>query len=193
MTIDSLAAHFLRQELFQGLRPLALTEIVRRAERVVYKPGQTIISDGEEGDAAVLVVAGEAVRIKGSPERAEREAIEPGSLLGEMAMLVETAHSSTIVAETPVRALRIGRDTLQEIMADDPAVAEHFVDKVVRRLQHVADELRRIDRLLDGEAAEASATTEAGSEPDHGNGPSGGRSKSAVGQSRVDLTELVPA
>ena len=54
MSIDSLSAHFLRQELFQGLRPLALTEIVRRAERVVYRPGQIIISDGEEGDAAVL-------------------------------------------------------------------------------------------------------------------------------------------
>lgn len=193
MSIDSLAAHFLRQELFQGLRPLALTEIVRRAERVVYKPGQAIISDGEEGDAAVLVVAGEAVRIKGSAEGAEREAIEAGSLLGEMAMLVETAHSSTIVAETPVRALRIGRETMQEIMADDPAVAEHFVEKVVRRLQHVADELRRIDRLLDGDAAEDAVTTETGPEADPGKGLSGGRSKSAVGQSRVDLTELVPA
>jgi CRP-like cAMP-binding protein len=161
MSIDSLTAHFLRQELFQGLRPLALTEIVRRAERVVYRPGQKIISDGEEGDAAVLVIAGDAVRVKGAPDGAEREPIEPGSLLGEMAMLVETEHTSTVVAETPVRALRIGRQAMFEIMADDPAVAEHFVDKVVRRLQHMADELRKIDVLLGGqETGKAAAGVE---------------------------------
>jgi CRP-like cAMP-binding protein len=160
MSIDSLAAHFLRQELFQGLRPLALTEIVRRAERVVYKPGQAIISDGEEGDAAVLVVAGDAVRVKGAPDGLEREPIEPGSLLGEMAMLVETEHTSTVVAETPVRALRIGRQTMFEIMAEDPAVAEHFVDKVVRRLQHMADELRKIDGILGGQETGKGAGSE---------------------------------
>jgi hypothetical protein len=44
-----------------------------------------------------------------------------------------------------------------DIMADDPAVAEHFVDKVVRRLQHMADELRKIDVLLGGQETGKSA------------------------------------
>lgn len=144
-----MSAHLLRLELFQGLKPLQITEIVRRAERVVYKAGQALITDGEAGDAGIILVAGEAVRTRApmaAPDHAET--IEPGSMLGEMAMLIETEHSSTVVARTPVRALRIARSEMLEMMIDDPRLAEHFVARVARRLHDIAAELRKIDVVL---------------------------------------------
>lgn len=150
MSIDNLSAHLVRLEIFQDLSPLQITEIVRRAERVIYKPGQLLITDGEAGEGAVLIVAGEAVRAKGPLSGLASEAIEPGSLLGEMAMLVETEHASTVVAVTPVRALRISRHAILDMMLDDPRLAEHFVAKLTRRLHRIAADMRGVDDILAG-------------------------------------------
>lgn len=155
MSIDAFSAHLVRLELFHGLRPLQITEIVRRAERIVYKPGQKLIEDGDAGEAGIIIISGEAVRTRApmAPEGHE-EIIEPGAMLGEMAMLIETEHSSTVVARTPVKALRIPRTIMLEMMIEDPRLAEHFVSKVARRLHTIAVELRKIDVVLAGEDAE---------------------------------------
>jgi CRP-like cAMP-binding protein len=149
MSMDAVSAHLVRLEIFRGLKPLQITEIARHAERVVYKPGQLLIEDGKMGDAAIIVVGGDAVRIKAPMAPPEHEEpIEPGSLLGEMAMLIETDYSSTVIARTNVRALRITRDAMLAIMLEDPTLAEHLVAKVARRLHDIAAELRKIDVVL---------------------------------------------
>ena len=149
MAIDSLAEHLLALEVFQDLGDDQLNEIARRAERIIYKPGQLLIADGEPGDAAVIVIAGDAVRTKGHLTGAEHEPVEPGCLLGEMTMLIETEYSSTVVANTPVRALRIPRQAMIELMLADRTLAEHFVQKIARRLNRLASELRVIEATLD--------------------------------------------
>ncbi|MDX2290388.1 MAG: cyclic nucleotide-binding domain-containing protein [Hyphomicrobiaceae bacterium] len=150
MAIDALVKPLLSVAIFQGLKPLQITEIARRAERVVYKPGDVIISEDGDGDAAILIVAGDAVRVSGPDSDGTPEPVQPGSLVGEMAMLVETQHSSTIVARGSVRALRITRTDLHAQMEDDPALADHFVQKIAGRLNRLAKELRTIDAALGG-------------------------------------------
>lgn len=149
MSIDPLAEHLLRLEVFQDLTDDQLNEIARLAERIIYKPGQLLIADGEPGDAAVLVIGGEAIRTKGHLTGAAHEPVEAGCLLGEMTMLIETEYSSTVVAESSVRALRIPREAMIDLMLADGALAEHFVQKIARRLNRLATELRHIETTLD--------------------------------------------
>jgi len=152
MSISVLARQLMSQEIFRGLSPLQLTEIVRQAERVVYRPGDTIVEAGTAGDAAVLIVSGNAVRfLDGEPEGGlNAQAIGTGSILSELAMLIEHEYGATVVAHTTVRALRITRTGLHAQMLDDPDLATHFVDCITERLNRVADELRRIDHALIG-------------------------------------------
>jgi CRP-like cAMP-binding protein len=150
MAIDTFVQPLLKLEIFQGLKPLQITEIARRAYRVVYKPGDVILTEGEDGEAAIVIVSGEAVRIAGPGLSEPAESVPAGSLLGEMAMLVETRHSSTIVARTTVRALRIMRDEIQAQMAEDAALADHFVQRITARLSTVLDTLRSIDTMIAG-------------------------------------------
>jgi CRP-like cAMP-binding protein len=150
MAIDALVAPLLRIALFQGLRPLQITEIARRAERIVFQPGQTIVEADQAADAAFVIVSGSAARTKGPDVGPQPEVIVVGSLLGEMGMLVETEHSSTVVATTAVRALKITRAQMYEQMADDAALADHLVAKIADRLKGLAVELRRIDQCLAG-------------------------------------------
>ncbi len=163
MAIDTFVRPLLALEIFQGLKPLQITEIARRAYRVVYKPGDIILREDEDGDAAVVIVSGEAVRITGPALSEPAEAVPPGSILGEMAMLVETRHSSTIIARTAVRALRIAREDLQAQMAEDAALADHFLHRIATRLSDMLDTLRSIDTLISGEAYPRPGVAEAGS------------------------------
>ncbi len=151
MSISVLARQLMSQEIFRGLSPLQLTEIVRQAERVVYRPGQSIVEAGEQADAAVVVIAGDAVRfteMAPGEGASQAYAVRVGSILGELAMLVDHEHGSTVVAHTTVRVLRITREALQAQMREDPGLADHFVDRISARLRNIADELRALDQEL---------------------------------------------
>lgn len=148
MSIESLAKPFRRLPLFEGLTPLQLTEIVRCASRVIYQPGDILIEEDMEGDAAIVIVSGEAIRTSSGLTGIPAESVGEGVLVGEMAMLIETVHSSTVMARTTMRALKISRADLQEIMMQDPAIADHFVAKISARLSTLAAELRAIDEGL---------------------------------------------
>lgn len=151
MSISVLARQLIAQEIFRGLSPLQLTEIVRQSDRVVYRPGQYIIETGASADAAVVIIAGDAIRFPDHPSgqgAMQAEALSAGSLLSELAMLVDHVHGATVIAHTTVRALRITREALQEQMRDDPHLADHFVERIAERLSRVATELRLIDHAL---------------------------------------------
>jgi CRP-like cAMP-binding protein len=149
MSIDALVKPLLQISIFRGLKPLQITEIARRAERIVYRPGDTIIEEDCIGDAAVLIVSGDAVRISGPEHNGSPEPVAAGSLVGEMAMLVESIHSSTVVARGNVRAMRINRSELLLQMEQDPTLADHFLERTSGRLRVLADDLRAVDRAFD--------------------------------------------
>jgi CRP-like cAMP-binding protein len=148
MAIDALVKPLLQIAIFRGLKPLQITEIARRAERIIYRPGETIIEEDCIGDAAVLIVSGDAVRVAGPDYKDSPERVAPGSLVGEMAMLVESMHSSTVIARGNVKALRLNRREMLLQMEQDPTLAEHFLDRISGRLKVLAEDLRAVDRAF---------------------------------------------
>ena len=147
MAIESVFDAVRQIALFQGLQPSQISEIVRRSERVLFKPGDAIIRQGETGDGAYLIISGTAVRTAG-PVNREPEELRAGTLLGEMAMLVETEFSSTVVCREQVKALKITRSGLLEQMSSDPSLADHILEKLAERLRQLASQLRQIEKIL---------------------------------------------
>ncbi|MBU2583051.1 MAG: cyclic nucleotide-binding domain-containing protein [Alphaproteobacteria bacterium] len=148
MAIDALVKPMLPLAIFRGLKPLQITEIARRAERIIYRPGDIIIEEDAIGDAAVLIVSGDAVRISGPEHDGPPEPVKAGALVGEMAMLVESIHSSTVIARGNVKALRITRAEMHEQMAEDHSLAEHFLERISGRLRSLAEDLKKADQAL---------------------------------------------
>ncbi len=155
MSVDPLVAPLLRVDLFQGLKALQITEIARRAERMVFRVGDTITRLGDDADAAFLIVAGSAEWMATDETRAA-EPIEICSLIGEMAMLIEHQYGATVVARGPVRCLKLGRTMMHELMLADAGLAEHLTAKIVQRLNQTAATLREIDEDLSIETNEPS-------------------------------------
>ncbi len=148
MAIDVLVRPLLPLPIFKGLKPLQITEIARRAERIIYRPGSVIIEEDAIGDAAVLIVSGDAVKVSGFDYSGVPEPIPAGSLVGEMAMLVESMHSSTVVARGTVKALRLQRSEMHAQMELDPSLADHFLTCITGRLKSLSDDLRQADQSL---------------------------------------------
>jgi CRP-like cAMP-binding protein len=148
MSVEALIPEFLRIPIFQGLHPTQLNQIAHVAERVVFRAGEGIVREGDIGDAAYLLVSGEAsLTLRAEPE-APPQVVVPGSLIGELAMFIEHEYASTVVASCTIRALRIERGPMLQLLGSDPDMAEHFVHKIASRLTRLADEIKRIDRSL---------------------------------------------
>lgn len=147
--MDVIVEAFRRLDLFAGLAPIHLTEIVRKSDRVTYNEGDTILAAGAECDAAIVIVSGEAISIRESTDGPGEEVVAPGSILAELAMVVDIEASATIVANSRVRAVRITRASMLELFQVEPAIAESFLDQITSRLRNVADHLRLIDAQID--------------------------------------------
>lgn len=138
---------FARVPLFAGLTSEQIDHLVRSAERMVYQSGDIIQREDDIPDAAILLISGKAVLVD-DVDGAAIDFVAPGSVIGELSMLIETRAVSTVVAKSSVRAFRIPRLRLRAVMERHPAVADHFVDRLKSRLAAMAEEMRRVDHLV---------------------------------------------
>lgn len=142
MTVKPIVGSALQVPLFHGLGSEQMSEIIRRAERVVYEPGEALIEDGEKGDAAILVISGRATQYNALHSTHPYGPVGPGFLVGEMAMLIETVHHLTVIADEPIKALKFHRPMIETLMGEDPRLADHFVSRIASRLNNLAAEMR---------------------------------------------------
>lgn len=151
MVPDTLLTPLVRVPLFNGLSKSQLQALADSAERIAIDGGTLIIGDDQPGDAAYLLVKGRAARLDGIGR--PMDPLPIGTMVGEMAMLIETRHTATVVAIEPIKALKFTRTAMLAVMQDDPDIAAHFITKLTSRLQALAAELKAVDQGLTGDRA----------------------------------------
>jgi cAMP-dependent protein kinase regulator len=92
---------------FAHLEADELSELLEHGEWVNFGPGETIIEQGEPGDDFYAVKSGKLEVIRDGQEVAS---LGPGSYFGEVALLLDTPRTATVVTVTPVRAFRLDRE-----------------------------------------------------------------------------------
>jgi CRP/FNR family transcriptional regulator, cyclic AMP receptor protein len=147
-SLSTLVAPLLRVPIFSGLPLQQIQGIARRAERMTFRSGETITRQGEPGGGAYLLVSGVAECVAADGIATADAVIEPGSLIGELAMLVEHTYGTTVVARERVLCLKIMRFAMHNQMLTEPSLAEHLSRKITARLAQMAEDLRHIDRTL---------------------------------------------
>jgi CRP-like cAMP-binding protein len=134
--------------IFRGLEARQLVALARHTERIKFAPGEFITRAGAAGDGAYLLVSGAAQRLPDAGGMEAAEDVEPGSFMGQLAMLIEHAYGSSVVARERVYCLKITRAGMHGQMVTDPSLALHFERHVTEHLGAVARQLREIDSLL---------------------------------------------
>jgi CRP-like cAMP-binding protein len=105
--------------LFNGLSTNQLRSILRSAVPVECLPGETIVREGEDGDAFYLVKEGTAkVTVNG----AEKATLGPRSYFGEISVIDGGPRTATVVAETEVSALRLTTSSLRKTLQKYPSI-----------------------------------------------------------------------
>jgi CRP-like cAMP-binding protein len=134
--------------ILKGLSKEQLVSILNMATKAFFEPGDKLLTKDEAGETAFLIMTGTArcLHFPGSPATGGN--IGPGTLVGELAILVDTIHPFTVEAKERVRAMGIHRAALRRLMERDPEIARTISDNLLVRLQALASELRRVDILL---------------------------------------------
>jgi CRP-like cAMP-binding protein len=137
-----------RVPIFQGLEPYQLATIVKHSREVCFSAGDAIIEAGQKGRTSYLVLSGFVVPASRYEPLFAAETLGYGTFLGELAMLVETTFTVTILARWTVHTLAIQRGTLYALMEHDPSIAYHFEGKLRSRLMRLANDMRSADHQL---------------------------------------------
>ncbi len=99
--------------------------------------GDTLFTQGDEADCGYVVQRG-SFRI--NDETAEVTA-GPGSLIGELALVVAMRRPSTATALEYSTVIRIARSLFQRVLESDPAAARRLRDEFALRSSQLASDI----------------------------------------------------
>ena len=128
--------------LFSGVAPAKLKLLAFTSDRVTYAPGQLLFRQGDVGDAAYVVLSGQAEVMVDSPAGQIKVAeVDPNSIVGEIAILCNVSRTATVRATTAVEALRIRKDHFLRLLGEYPEMTVEIMRVLADRLSHTTAEL----------------------------------------------------
>lgn len=132
--IDLLA----RVPLFAGLSRAHRQRVAALTEDAVYNPGRVIVKKGDPARAFYVIVDGLARVLRGKIVTARAEArLGPGDFFGELALLDGGRRAATVVAATPIRAIRIQRPAFRLLLRDEPEIALKLLEGMAGRTRRI--------------------------------------------------------
>ena len=109
--------------------------------KVVEVPERTTLTrQGEPGDEFFLIIDGTA-RVEVSPEK--QVTLHPGTFFGEMSLLDGGPRSATVVADTAVRLLVIGRKHFAALLEDVPGLTHTLLTTLSKRVRQAEAQAER--------------------------------------------------
>jgi len=136
--------------LAAGLDSEQLRRVQASLEPRDLAAGEILFREGDPGDRLYVLTRGTITILTGQARRAQRiGTFEPGVIFGEMAMLDGAARSATAVADQPACVHSLSTSALEQLRADDPALASRLLINVGR---HLSNRLRFTTDALRAEA-----------------------------------------
>lgn len=116
-------------DLFQGVSPAVIAELVERSEVLFFdKAGLTIVQQGTVGDAFYLVRDGYTQVIQQAEDDTQRVLayLRPGEFFGEEALLKDRPQRASVVTAGKAELVKIDQQDFSELCARQPEVAERL-------------------------------------------------------------------
>ena len=107
-------------------------------QTVTFKAGDTIISEGEEGESAFLIVSGSVEVTIGEGTKAKTlGTLEAGEVFGEMSLIEPGPRSATVRAVSDTECVATSYDEFISSLQENPERAVVFMKTLVRRLRQM--------------------------------------------------------
>jgi CRP/FNR family transcriptional regulator, cyclic AMP receptor protein len=127
-----------RVPLFAGLSRAHRRRIGALTEDGVYHAGRVIVKRDDPGKAFYVIVDGLAKVVRGKIVTARADAeLGPGDFFGELALLDGGRRAATVVAATPMRAIRIQRSAFRRLLLEEPEIALKVLEGMAGRTRRI--------------------------------------------------------
>jgi CRP-like cAMP-binding protein len=120
--------------LFDGVSKRHLRRLARDADVVEFRPGRSIVEEGQAGEAMFVVLTGTARVLRAGRKLG---VLIPGDFFGELSALDAGPRTASVVPDTPVEVLRLFRHTLHQLVEEEPVLAMGLLEGLARRLRQV--------------------------------------------------------
>jgi CRP-like cAMP-binding protein len=145
MSLEEDATLLAKVELFQNVAPRRLKLLALASSRVLFSTGQNLCVEGEEGNEAFILIAGEAdVKIKTPSGVATVARLQRNDIVGEMAILREMPRNATVTAVSDLTTLRIGKQDFLNLMKEFPEVTVEVMRSLAERLAKTTSDLANL-------------------------------------------------
>ncbi len=129
--------------LFAKLEPAKLKLLAFTSQRLTFEAGQPLFQQGDPGDAAYIVLDGEAevmIHTAQGPVRVAR--VGRHAIIGEVAILCEVPRTATVIASSQLTTLRIDKDLFFRLVNEFPQMAVEIMRELAHRLEKTNEQLR---------------------------------------------------
>jgi CRP/FNR family transcriptional regulator len=112
----------------------------------VYRDGEVIICEGEEGNCMFVIQEGEVEVLMAGEEGKEIRlgGRGEGEFVGEMAIFDRDVRSATVRALGEARVLTVDKKNFMRRVHEDPSLAFRLVETMSRRIRELGEEVARL-------------------------------------------------
>lgn len=129
--------------LFSKIEPAKLKLLAFTSERLTYQADQVLCRQGDLGDAAYIIIEGEAaVRIGTGSGEIEVARLGKGDVVGEIAILCDVPRTATVSATERLTALKITKELFFRLINEFPQIAIEIMRELAARLERTNAQLR---------------------------------------------------
>ena len=109
---------------------------------ITFKPGETVIEEGDEGSWAYVILSGKARVFKNTGSGEVTLAVmDNGQVFGEMALIEDRPRSASVKAETNLKLRVIDRDQFNQLLRENPSRLIPIMKSLFERLRQASDML----------------------------------------------------
>ncbi|MBL8905479.1 MAG: Crp/Fnr family transcriptional regulator [Rhizobiales bacterium] len=131
-----------RLPLFAGVAPAKLKLLAFTSDRIKFDAGKELFKQGDAGDAAYVVLSGNAdVLVKTEAGEIKVATVNPSELVGDIAILCDVPRTATVRAATPLLTLRIKKENFLKLLSDFPEMTVEIMRVLATRLSRTTAEL----------------------------------------------------
>lgn len=114
----------------------------------IYKDGEVIICEGEDGHCMFVIQEGEVeVIMQGDEDQEIRLGVRgEGEFFGEMAIFDRDVRSATVRALGDARVLTVDKKNFMRRVHEDPSLAFRLVETMSRRIRELGEEVARLQK-----------------------------------------------
>jgi len=140
-----------RVPYFATMDPVKLKLLAFASDRFQLPAGGVICRQGEPGDAAYILLDGEADIVVTTADGRQLTVakIPKNTFIGEMAVLRNAPRNATVVAASPITALKVGKDAFYQLLRDVPQLAFEVMRELAERVEDTTAKLRDARAKLD--------------------------------------------